>query len=383
MARIIHLTTTDDSLEFLLGPQLEAMVAAGHDVIGVSAPGKYVERLAARGVAHEPLHASTRAMSLASDLRAMRELNAIVRRVRPDVLHCHNPKPGLYGRLIGRAAGVPVVVNTVHGLYASPDDHWLKRAVVYSAERLAAACSDAELVQNPEDLALLKRLRVPSSRLHLLGNGIDLTRFNDGASLDGRAAQRAALGVQADTVLIGTVGRLVLEKGYAELFTAAAGLVERFGKRVAFVVVGPEEPHKSDAVDRETLERARASGILFLGHRSDVELFYPAFDVFVLASHREGFPRSAMEAAACGCPLVLTDIRGCRQVLEHERQGLLVPRSDPAALQHALGRLIDEPALRLRYGAAAAERARRDFDQQAQIRLSLELYERLLVRRVR
>ena len=91
-------------------------------------------------------------------------------------MHTHNPKPGIYGRLAARR--VPVIVNTVHGLYATPEDRWARRAVVYTLERLAARCSHAELVQNPEDVEVLARLGVPRPKLHLLGNGIDLARFD-------------------------------------------------------------------------------------------------------------------------------------------------------------------------------------------------------------
>ena len=108
---------------------------------------------------------------------ALVELWRLFRRLRPDIVHTHNPKPGLYGRVAARAAGVPGVVNTVHGLYASPEDRVSRRAVVYALERAASMCSGAELVQNPEDLQVLSRLGVPSDKLVLLGNGVDLQRF--------------------------------------------------------------------------------------------------------------------------------------------------------------------------------------------------------------
>jgi glycosyltransferase involved in cell wall biosynthesis len=178
---VIHVTTTDMSLELLLGPQLEAFARAGYEVIGASAPGPYVEALTRRGITHVPLAHATRSMAPLEDGRALLELGRLFRRMRPDIVHTHNPKPGLYGRLAARLARVPVVVNTVHGLYALPEDPWPKRAIVYGLERVAAACSDAELLQNPEDVPTLRRLRVPAARLTVLGNGIDLQRFDPGA----------------------------------------------------------------------------------------------------------------------------------------------------------------------------------------------------------
>lgn len=376
--RVVHLTTVDLSLEKLLGPQLSAFVEHGYEVIGMSAPGPHVPAVEARGVRHVPLRHATRAMAPHHDLLAIGELARAFRALRPDIVHTHNPKPGLYGRVAARLARVPVVVNTVHGLYAQPEDRWAKKAVVYTLERLAAACSDAELVQNPEDVATLRRvLREPASKLVLLGNGIDLGRFGPAEDPDTRSKVRAALGLPEDAVVVGAVGRLVLEKGYAELFEAWERLRARHPEAV-LVVVGPDEADKADAVPVELVERAQQQGVRFLGMRDDVEELYRAFDLYVLASHREGFPRSAMEAAASGLPIVATDIRGCRQVVDQDATGLLVPVRDPGALHDALARLVGDPVRRERMGAAAIDKARREFDQQRQIDTTLHTYERLL-----
>ncbi|MDQ3896982.1 MAG: glycosyltransferase, partial [Actinomycetota bacterium] len=179
--RLVHVTTTDISLALLLGPQLRAFADAGFAVSTASAPGPYVEQLRDWGIAHVPLQHATRSFAPHRDVRALAELRAVFRSLRPDVVHTHNPKPGIYGRLAARAAGVPVVVNTVHGLYAQPGDPWPKRAFVYGLERVAAACSHAELVQNPEDLETLAAIGVPRRKLRLLGNGVDLSRFEPAA----------------------------------------------------------------------------------------------------------------------------------------------------------------------------------------------------------
>ncbi|MSX33176.1 MAG: glycosyltransferase, partial [Actinobacteria bacterium] len=175
--RLIHVTTADISLSLLLGPQLRAFSEAGYEVIGASAPGPFTEELESWGIEHRPLNHATRSMAPHKDAAAMGELYKLFRELRPEIVHTHNPKPGLYGRIAARAARVPVVVNTVHGLYALPEDKFAKRSVVYSLERLASMCSDAELIQNPEDIATLLKIGVPSKKLRLLGNGVDLTRF--------------------------------------------------------------------------------------------------------------------------------------------------------------------------------------------------------------
>ena len=375
----MHLTTVDMSLALLLLPQLVAIREAGYDVVGVSAPGPYVTSLEAHGIRHVPLTRSTRAANVRADVQAAREFVEICRRLRPDVVHTHNPKPGVYGRIGARLAGVPGVVNTVHGLYAQPTDPLARRAAVYGLERVAATFSHAELVQNPEDIPVLRRLGIPERRIRLLGNGVDLSRFDPQRHGHTRQPMRAALGIGRDEVVVGLVGRLVREKGYREVFAAAQRL-RRTQPQVRFVIVGPEEPDKADAITPMERDAARGSGVLFLGARGDVEELYSMMDLYVLASHREGFPRSAMEAAAMGLPIVATDIRGCRQVVEHGRTGLLVPPGEADTLEGAIDLLAADPELRRRMGAEGRRKAQGEFDDRRQVAVTLETYERLLPR---
>jgi glycosyltransferase involved in cell wall biosynthesis len=373
---VAHLTTVDMSLRFLVLPQLLAVRDRGGRAIGISAPGPWVRELEATGIEHFALPSSTRSMSVTSDVRAARELWQILRRERVDVLHTHNPKPGLYGRVVGRLGRVPIVVNTVHGLYATEDDALAKRAVVYALEGIAARCSDAELFQNPEDLALMQRLHL-TRRAQLLGNGVDLTRFDpERFSAGERAAVRAELGVDDDTIVVGAVGRLVAEKGYPELFDAMARLPEHY----RLVVVGGVDPEKPDSLPADVIGRAEASGVRLLGHRDDVDRLYAAMDVFVLASHREGFPRAAMEASAMALPVVATDVRGCREVVVPGVTGALVEVRDPAALAAALGDLGD-PATRARLGAAARARALHHFDERRVVETVLRTYRAIAERK--
>jgi glycosyltransferase involved in cell wall biosynthesis len=378
----VHVTTTDISLEWLLGGQLEAFAAAGYEVIGVSAPGPFVPALERRGIRHVPLRHATRSVAPLEDAQALGELVSVFRRLRPAIVHTHNPKPGLYGRIAARVARVPVVVNTVHGLYAQPADRFARRAVFYGMERLASTCSQAELVQNPEDVATLARLRVPAAKLVLLGNGIDLTRFDRTAISDADvSAARAELGaVDPDDLVVGLVGRLVREKGYGEVFEAAS-LLRVHVPRLRFAVIGVDEHEKEDALTAEDRARAAEAGVRFLGGRDDVERLYAGMDIHVLASHREGFPRSPMEAAALGVPTVATNVRGCRQVVDDGITGLLVKVRDAPALAAAIGTLADSRDLRVRMGNAAREKAAHDFDERRCIAITLDTYRRLLARR--
>ena len=359
--RLAHLTTVDMSLELLLGTELSVDVAAGHTVFGISAPGPYVEQVEARGVTHVPLPALTRSWGPRHDMAAARQLARVLRHLDLDVLHTHNPKTGVFGRAVGRMLNVPVVVNTCHGLWMKPEDHWWKKSAVVAIEALAAQWSHVELYQNDADRRALRHA-VPTRRSRTVGNGVDLTRFTrDDAA---RARLRAELGVGPDEVLVGGVGRRVAEKGIHEFVHAARAL----SGRATFVWIGATDHDKPDVC------ADNSSGVRWLGLRSDMPAVYSALDVFTLPSHREGFSRSAMEAAACGCALVLSDIRGCREIGTHDEHVLLVPPRHPSALTAAVTRLLTDPALRERLAKSAQQRALDAFDQQAIARASLDTY---------
>jgi glycosyltransferase involved in cell wall biosynthesis len=375
--KVLHLTTSDSSLDLLLRPQLEAFKEAGYEVLTASAPGRYVQAVEASGIRHIPLQHATRSMDVRRDLAMIRELYRTLRRERPDIVHTHNPKPGWFGRVVSRAARVPVVLNTVHGLYATESDPRYKRYLVYTLERVAAAFSDLELVQSTEDVDVLRKLRVPEDRLVTLGNGVDLERF-DVPTPEARKAAREALGIADDEIAVGVVGRLVWEKGLREVFEASRRLPTRV-PGIRFLVAGPLDPEKSDGLLGPDLgEITDQSGVEFLGERIDIEAVYDALDIYLLASHREGFPRSAMEAAASGVPVVASNIRGCRQVVEDGVNGLLFGVGRVGELCEAVATLALDATLREGMSKEARRKAEADFDQKQVIEIVLDAYDRLL-----
>lgn len=370
--RVAHLTTVDMSLRYLVLPQLLAVQELGGEPVGISSPGPFVTELEDAGIRHIPLRSSTREMDLLADIRAIGELWRVLRHERPDILHTHNPKPGLYGRVLGRLAGVPVIVNTIHGLYAAPDDHLLKRLFVYGLEAFACRFSDAELVQSREDYRLLTKWRIaPPLKTQLLGNGVDLERFRPALFSDVmRARTREQLGVTPESIVVGMVGRLVAEKGYAELFAAARDLPPNY----QLVCIGPDDPGKADALPRSLVEDAANNGVVFVGMRPDVDRLYNAMDIFILPSHREGFPRAAMEAAAMGLPIIATDIRGCREVVTDGTNGILFPVGDVDALVGAIERLGSNHVLRSKMSKASMRLAAERFDERVVVDTVLRAY---------
>ena len=377
--RVAHVTTVDLSLRYLLLNQLERIRDEGYEVAGISADGPDVAVIEAHGIPHFAVPMTRRFTPLA-DLRALWALTRLMRRERFDVVHTHTPKAGLLGQLAARLSGVPVVVNTLHGFYFHDDTDPLPRRFYIWMERLAARCSDSILSQNEEDIgtAIAERI-APPELLKWLGNGIDVTRF-DRRRLSDESLQalREEIGLEADSRVVGFVGRLVEEKGILDLLEAAKSVAATVPE-ARFLIVGPYDEEKPDALGSDVAERyGIADRCRFLGMRDDMPELYALMDVLVLPSYREGFPRAPMEASAMGVPAVVTDIRGCRETVEPGVNGLLVPVGDVDALARALIELLTDEPRRRRMGEAGRAIAEERFDEQKVFERVLEEYERLL-----
>ena len=379
--RILHVATIDLTVRFLLLPQLLGLQRAGYDVAAMSAPGPWVEEVEAAGIRHVPWRSATRAWDPRADLRAFRELTDVLRRERPHLVHTHNAKPGVMGRIAGRVARVPCVVNTVHGFDAQPSDPPGRRLTFMGAEWFAARFSDLEFYQGAEDLDRARELHIVGRKKgRFLGNGTSLERFDpDGPTAAAAPGIRRTLGFSDADVVVGIIGRLVGEKGYRELFQVA-GRIREQAPSVRFLALGDRDPAKDDAITDEEM-RLVESDVTFAGWRRDVADVLAAMDVFVLPSWREGVPRSAIEAAAMGKPMVLSDIPGCRQVARHEREALLVPARNPEALEVAILRLVRDADLRRRLGRAARARALERFDENIVVDRILDGYRTVLARK--
>lgn len=363
--RVAHITTIDMSLVYLLLNQLRSLQTAGYGVTGISSPGKDVTMLESSGIRHiaVPL---TRNFTPLADLVSLWRLFRVMRREQFTIVHTHTPKPGLLGQLAARLAGVPIVVNTLHGFYFHDHMPRFWRRFYILMEQIAARCSDVILSQNSEDIQTAIREHIcPPAKIKYLGNGIDVRRF-DRATITAETltARRRELGLQPEQRVVGFVGRLVAEKGILELLQAMQQVVQQVPD-VRLLVVGPVDDEKPDALKPEIARKYGLEQVcVFTGLRQDMPELYAVMDVFVLPSHREGFPRSPMEASALGVPCVVTDIRGCREAVQPERNGLLVPLGDVDALAAAILRLLQNPDLAQQLSQGGRQLAIENFDEQ-------------------
>ncbi|MGD9537687.1 MAG: glycosyltransferase family 4 protein [Alphaproteobacteria bacterium] len=352
--KICQLCAVDFTLYHFILPLMEAERAAGHEVIGVCAGGPWLKEVEARGFRTVAVPFE-RSLNLASHWRAYRSLVHVFRAERFDMVHVHTPIAGLIGRLAARRARVPRIVYTAHGFYFHERMPALKRRLFIGLEWLGGRFTDVLFTQAREDADAARRHRLcKGGVIEAIGNGVDVGRFHPARDAAERAAVRAGIGTPDDRVVILTVGRLVAEKGYPELFEAMRGLDAELwvaGERLA-------SDHARSVAPPEDLANLR-----LLGHRKDVPDLLRGADIFVLPSHREGMPRSIIEAMMTGLPVVATDIRGSREEVVAGETGLLVPVDDPAALRKALAALIADQSLRARLGAAGRARALDLYDE--------------------
>ncbi len=308
-------------------------------MVGISFPGTEVSTIESAGIQHIPVDMSRR-LSPGADLVSLWHLYRIIRRERFTIVHTHTPKPGLLGQLAARMAGVPIVVNTLHGFYFHERMHPAWRQFYISMERIAASCSDVILSQNREAIQTAVRHKICSAdKIRFLGNGIDLKRF-DPSGISGSSVEnkRDEIGLPKGNLVIGFVGRLTAAKGFLDFLLAGKNILQLL-PNVRLMIIGESDVEKRDAVNSSIAEEYGVDHrCLFLRQRPNEELplLYSLMDVLVLPSLYEGFPRVVMEASAMAVPVVVTDVKGNREAVLHKRNGLLVPWGDVSALSAAI-----------------------------------------------
>ncbi len=378
--KIAIISSIDIALKVLLIAQIKAAQDAGYEVYGICSEGPNFEFLRQQEIKMFPVKIK-RSISPFSDLKALWQIYKFLKKENIDIVHTHTPKPSLIGQLAAKLAGVPVIINTVHGFYFHDNMKPLPKFFFTAMEWIAGKCSTKILSQNPEDIETAVKLRIcKRNKISFLGNGVNLQKFNPERFDESfRVEKRKEIGIPEDAVVICIIGRLVEEKGYLELFQAFSDIIEEY-KNVWLVIIGPEEPEKADRISADTYKKYGIdTRTVYLGTRDDIAEILSCIDIYTLPSWREGFPRSAIEAAAMGLPIVTTDIRGCRQVVENEQNGLLVPLRNVDQLKGALIELIKSPDLRQKYGQAGLEKAKKEFDENEVCKIVINTYNQSLI----
>lgn len=354
-------------------PLAQAARDEGYDVHVATPDDQSSVVIQSRGFVFHPIPIARRGMHPLVELRSIRALRQLYRELAPDIVHHVTIKPVLYGGIAARLAGVPAVVNAVTGLGYIFISRGVKSAIlrrlVKATYRFALRQARTRVIfQNPDDMALFEGegLVRPSDAVLIRGSGVDMAVF---------LPRPEAVGIP----IVLLASRMIWDKGVAE-FVEAARLLHDQGITARFVLVGGPDSGNPSTIPQAQLEAwQKAMPVEWWGIRVDMPQVFAESHIVCLPSYYgEGIPKVLIEAAACARALVTTDTPGCREIVQHEINGLLVPPRDAYALAKAIRQLLQNPELRAQMGRRGREIAMTDFSLQTVIDQTLGVYRDLL-----
>jgi len=372
--RLMFLVTEDWYFWAHRLPQARAARDDGFEVSVATRVGRHGDLIRGEGFALHPLSWRRGSINPLGALLAVLEIARLYRRERPSIVHHVSQKPIFLGSLAARMAGVPRIVNALTGLGFIFTADSLKakilRATMMPVLRGVAARQRVRfLVENPEDGAILRRQNiVPSHRVVLIrGSGVDVGHY--------KALPEPA----SEPVIIACATRMLQIKGVADV-VAAFRILRSRGSTARLLLAGASDSENPASISEKTLlEWGREPGVEWVGHVDDIREVWSRAHIAVLASlGGEGIPMSLMEAAACGRPLIATDVPGCREVVRPDETGLLVPVRNPSALADAFERMVGDAELRRHCGEAARRRVAEWMDARRVGRDTVAVYRDLL-----
>ena len=296
-----------------------------------------------------------RSLNPVTEVSAIRQLTHIYRQQAPHAVHHFTIKPNLYGAIAARRAGVPIIMNTWEGLgfiFTPSLRARALRALLLPLMRRAFRTEKLwTTFVNRENAELFEQLRLTNpDRVQLFPSvGVNTERFTPSEEC------------HTDTPVVLMASRLLWDKGTAE-FVEAARLLSKKGVKARFWLSGSPDKGNPRFISEATLDGWQREGFVeMLGHRNDMPDLLRQADISVLPSYHEGIPTTLLEAAAAGLPLVATDVQGCRLVVRDGINGILVQPKDVTTLADALERLLEDQALRKRFGQASRHIAVEEF----------------------
>ncbi|MEH2512263.1 glycosyltransferase involved in cell wall biosynthesis [Nitrobacteraceae bacterium AZCC 1564] len=371
--KIIFLVTEDWYFWSHRLPMARAARQAGFDVGVATRVVEWGDRIRAEGFALHELSWTRGSLSLLGNLGVVRELVRLYAKERPDIVHHVAMKPVVVGNVAAAAARVPRVVNAMTGLghlftSNAPKVKVLRIILGPFLKWALARRTSVLLLQNKDDLERLRQLGYASAKtLIIRGSGIDIDHYRP-QPIDPQ-----------DCVKVAYVGRMIESKGVRVLIEAHR-LIRKKGLRVRLLLVGEPDAENPEAISHDEMTQwASEPDVEWLGYCSDIRSLWGNADIAVLpALDREGLPKALLEAAACGRPLIATDVPGSREIALSERNAIVVPPGDPEALSLAIERLAADENLRATFGAESRRIVESDMSQEQVAKNITRLYQDMM-----
>jgi len=353
--RILYLVTTDAYFLSHRLPLARAAKKTGFTVLVAAAQTLSKDCITPEGFTFIPLKKLKRAgQNPLQDLQALVEIIQIYRRHKPDVVHHVALKPVLYGSLAAWWTGVPRVVNALTGLgYLFISTKWISRVIrscVMGFFRVLFNRRRSVLIlQNRDDYAKFEKFVKPTHLALVRGSGVDTVHFSSPSKQ-----------AKNNPIKIALVARLLWDKGIGEA-VAAVKILKGRGVPVELLLCGNPDPENPRSISEQTANKWQEDGLVrWLGHVHDVAALYQTVDIALLPSYREGLPKSLLEAASCGLPIVTSNVPGCREVVIEGENGFLTELT-PESIAEALQKLVDNPDQRRTMGLKSREMVLKEF----------------------
>lgn len=350
-------------------PLIEGAVREGHSVTVVTRVKDHKEIIEAAGatVLNAKLRRGFR--DPVSDFKGLLDLIRIYRSVGPDLVHQVTPKTCLWGSMAAWRTGVPAVINALAGLgylyVATGLKVRLLRPVITLAFRILLGRGRSRvIVQNVDDQAFFT---------DVIGIDPELVILIQGSGVNTSLYQPVAPPTEGK-IRVCLVARMIWEKGIRETI-AASRKIKAKRDDIEFVLVGSSDSESPSGVPEQELRAWHDEGLItWLGHSDDVPGLLNGSHIAFLPTYREGFPKSLLEAAACGLPIIATDVTGCREICRDGVNGLLIKSHDVDAIVEAVVRLADDPDLRLQFGQESRRIVTAHFSEEIVVEQTMDLY---------
>ncbi len=382
---LVRITTLPVSMKVLLKGQPGFMQQNGFDVKLISSDGIEIESLKAQEKCEHFIVPLTRKINPLIDLVSMVKLFFLLKKIKPDIVHTHTPKAGLIGMWAAKLAGVPIRLHTIAGLPWMEYSGFMKKLLI-AVEKLTASAAHAVYPNSKIQHQFLKANNIATNKMKVLGNGssngIDLTYFSKDASIQAVAKRLRVDEKVLDAAVIWIfAGRLVTHKGISELLFAFEKINKQFPDDRLWLL-GEEEPLLDPLTPEQQKIIHQHPSIRSFGFVKDLRSHFAAANVLVFPSYREGFPNVPMQAGAMGCCLILSDINGCNEIVQHEKNGLLFRVKNENDLFEAMLRIRKNEVERKHFATAIQERVQ-DFSQQKLWNFILDEYTMWLTKKNR
>jgi glycosyltransferase involved in cell wall biosynthesis len=368
-----------------MAPEFETMLAIGGKDDHEADADHLAESL---GINPVIIPEMKRSLRPASDSEAYKKVKDLILKFKPHIVHTHAAKAGVIGRMAAYSCKVPVIVHTFHGhVFHSYFSKWTSNTFIQIERYLAKQSSGIIAISKTQKEELANMYNIcPAEKIKIIPLGLDLDKFSGHNSFAKRDRFRKHFHISDNELAIGIIGRIVPVKNHSMFVSVAKNISGKYGKKVKFVVIGDgdmreqmESEFIASGLDYSYFpDNPREATVICTSWQTDMDVVIAGLDIIALTSHNEGTPLSLIEAQAASKPVVSTNVGGVTDVVINGVTGFIVAPGDVDAFSKSIAQLIDDPALREKFGNESSQSVKDKFSYQRLVKDMSAYYYELL-----